>query len=196
MMRKLAFGARDRRAIGFGVAALIALLLAGRGVPALVRATRDARSEAFAALTEARDAERFVNRLRERAGNADTSTADNDGMHGAMLHAVSGAGLASALEASVEEAADSAGVRLTGLRAATVDTTGGALRRVVADATAECDVEGLATLLAVLETGRPVIRIGRLILVVADVAAPPQRPEVLRVEIQVEAIGVLAARTP
>ncbi len=185
----LGMSARDGRAVQFGFVGILVLLLTTRGVPALLSATAEARRDARALEAEVLVAERLL-----RAPVRPPSIVDTSAGQSLAFTASSPGNLASQLAATLGELIDSSGVVVSGLRVDVPDSASAGLVRVVATFGGECDVEGCATLMALVEQERPAIRIARLRLVAGDVGASAALPERLQFEVIADALGRVTAR--
>ena len=175
----------DRRALLLGFAAVLSLWTVLRGAPWLIRSTAEAREDVRVLRTSLGRYERLRNAARQTS--TDTARAAEE-----FVFAASSSGaLASALTASLGEAAESAHVSLGALRADLPDSASASLSRVVATLNGDCDVEGCAVLLALLEQHRPSIRVARLRIVAGDVTGASATAERLQFEIVADALGRL-----
>ncbi|MGH7337526.1 MAG: type II secretion system protein GspM [Myxococcota bacterium] len=64
------------------------------------------------------------------------------------------------------------------------DSAAGVFHRVALHAELEGDLGGIARLLRVVETATPLLSVTSLTIAAPEPASPPQRPEILRVELQ------------
>jgi type II secretion system (T2SS) protein M len=191
-MKVFELSARDRRTAITGATGLVLLLGAARGLPALRawEARERARGAAIAAeLSAARAARRDLPRIRDslRARLARYATLDS-----AFIVARSPSDGAAALASTLEELADDASFRITGLQVRADTAAGAGLARVGIRVTGIGDVGGVADLVRAIEgSDRPLLAIRDLAIVQQDPTAAGTKPEALRVDLLVEGMCVI-----
>jgi hypothetical protein len=184
----LSVGRRERRMLIVGTLACGAIAATGRGIP-LWRAWSAMR------LSEAADAERQLKVASDAVQNAQvieeearhTSTlaqADDS----TLIHGVTPAAAGAALVVLLGVRADSNhfGITSASVRADTGFAHGFARARVRLSATA--DVRGLTRFLASVEARAPLIAVRELTISQSDPAAANDHPEMLRIELTLEAL--------
>jgi type II secretion system (T2SS) protein M len=191
------FVARDRRALVGGAIIVAALAVGARGVPAWRRWHDGARLEAAAARAE-------LDRVRASLGQA-RLVADSLRARRSRLRAVEPVLLAPAaipvaaaeLATVISSTATATGVRVASMQPrseqrdsiAHAGVDGDRLRRIGVRIDAIGDVRGLARMLAALERGPLLMAVRSLTISQADVGAPHDRAEILRIELLVDALA-------
>lgn len=180
---------RDRRVLAAGAMVVCTLVALGRGVPALVSATRThgERAERLsaelalseAALRGAKQGEAAMRQLRERLVLADS----------AILRSTSHPAAGAELTALFSEAAKGAeapisSVQLAGERG----TSRSAFARVSLRASLSCDLASLALLLHSIESGPLLVAVRELNVVSPVTGAAQARSTLLQAELVVEAL--------
>jgi hypothetical protein len=212
---RTAGGARERRTLAIGAAAVLGILALGRGVPAW-RATLEGRRQGATEL--------HAERVRaERALSTHAALRDTLAARGKRLTAVSATLLPGnqegaagrALAAMVSGAATGAEVRLTttavlgqdaretgrramgevaGARQGQTPARGrrdrAMLETVAVRAVGTGDIRGIATLLHALEHGPMRLRVRSVAITQPDVAAGDERAESLQIDLVVEGLAV------
>jgi len=191
-MKMLGLSARDRRTAIAGLIGVMLLLGSARGLPA-VRAWEGrerARGAALAAeLSAARAARRDLPRIRDslRVRLARYATLDST-----FIVARSPSDGAAALASTLEELADGASFRITGLQVRVDTAIVAGLARVGIRVTGIGDVRGVAELLRAIEgSDRPVLVIRELAIAQQDPTAAGTKAEALRVDLLVEGMCVI-----
>lgn len=192
-MSALTLSPRDRRVLALGAATIGLLFALGRGVPALRRWEREQRAEAAELAAEAARARGSVRAhgvVRDSLKARETRfLALAPLLLGGETPAVAGATLASL----VSGAAAACSVRLGAVQVRADSAGQGVFTRVAVRADAVGDVRGVTGFLAALERGPALLAVRELSVSQSEPAAPPDRPEVLRIELTVEGL-VLSPR--
>lgn len=184
---------RNRRAIAGGGASIVALLIAFRGLPALAAWTTDVRVSARQVVAEAQRARQSIDSLAVLRQRSLRTTRAWQAAESLVVRATSTTALVGALSTHLGALADSLNIRLGDVHSEGIDSSRAPLIAVSLRLSGETDVEGLGGWLRDLELGRPLVRIVRLRVDASDAFAPPSRPERLRFECVVEALGSLGA---
>lgn len=180
--------AKDRRALGAGVALIGSMLVIGRGVPAWRQwedAERLASQESSRRLDGARSAigaHRSVIALRGKI------TRRLDSLSSAYLHAPSAAVAGAALATLMSDMGDESGIRVTSASVRPDSMAKAAFTRVAVRISATGDVEGLADYLRSIESSEQLLAVRELSVAQTDPAAPDSRAEALRFEVLVEGL--------
>jgi len=178
--------ARDRRALAIGAAAIVALTVLGRGLPALLSWERE-----MATVAEERGAE--LARAHVQIARAEIFQ-DSARAHGARIVALaplllggdSPATASATLAGIVSGAAARANVRVGALQLHADTATRGAFVRVGVRGEVTGDIAGVMAMLASLEHGPTMLAIRELSITQPEPAATPDHMEALHVELLVE----------
>ena len=177
---------RDRRTLALGTIVISGLLIGGRGIPAWRHWEQAAFARADGAAAElARQRAALVN---ERAMH-DSLIARRkrlDALRSTWLDGDTPAGAGAALASAISNASERAQVTIGALDIRVDSSSSATLVPVYVHATATGDVQGIANLLAALESGPVAVAIRGFSLDAADPGAPPNRAEVLRADLTVE----------
>jgi hypothetical protein len=187
-MMPLQLSTQDRRMLAIGVVAMAVLVGGGRGVPVLLRWTRDRRASAASVVEATARAEASVRHSRETQallGVARTRLAAYDS---ATLTGSSPATAGAALAEIVSDAASDAEITLGSvqLRGDSISRT--ALTRVAARASVSGDLNGIALFLETLEGVPELLAIRELSITQSGQPGVPGQPETLRAELLVEGV--------
>jgi hypothetical protein len=178
---------RDRRALALGGLA-IALALGGlRGLPWLWSHMSKAHDEALARRELLHRAEADLRTLPALQDSAKRLTEGVIGLAPRLLAGASSSEAIAGLSGHLTHLGIAHQARLDRTDPVPDSTAAGDLRRVSMDAVFESDVRGLAGLLAGFATAQPVTNLTRLRVTAADPTATGRGPEVLRIEVRVEA---------
>jgi hypothetical protein len=189
MMSKLGLSARDRRTLTIGSFAIAFLVVVARGIPALRSWDADRKAEAYSAaqrLASLRDGLAMLPTLRDSLRlRRDRLVA----LESSLLVGASPSAIAANLASELEDLADDNAVKVTALqlRADTVAT--GGLARVDVRFTGIADVYGLAGFLRAAESDSTLLVVRDLSVAQAEPTAADGRPEALRVDMLLAAIG-------
>lgn len=190
MRRVLA--SRDLRTLLAGAGTCLALAFTARGMPALLRWTRDVRSAAAQTVAERARARESI----ARAGLTAESLRARNGRYLALapqlLDGETAAGAGGALAALVSAGAASNDVRLGSVQIRADTGSPGVFTRISVRADVTGDVHGLAGLLATIEKGPPLLAIREISLAQPEPAAGDDRPEALRAELVIEGLMLTA----
>ena len=193
MIGNVGLSQRDRRTLVLGVCIISLLVFGARGLPAL-RAWEANR------LAEARTAAEQLARLRAgrsmlpelraslRAARERLASLDSTLLSGANPPAI-----AARLASMLEDFADENAVRITALQLRSDSLTKGQLARVAVRLTGITDVAGLAGLLRAVEGDATPLVVEELSVSQGEPAAPETKPEMLRLDVLVGAIGLVRA---
>ena len=181
-------GGRDRRALWLGGAVIAASLVGARGVPALIRAERDAIEAARATQAEAVRARSSVGSAEVVRDSLRARNARYLALAPLLLDGDTPAGAAAALSAVVSLAAGASGVRMGSVQLRLDSAGGKAFTRVAVRTDVTGDIEGITGMLAALERGPELLLIRELAITQSDPAAGDDRPEALRMELVVEGL--------
>ena len=185
---------RDRTTLLAGAGVVAAILLFGRGVPALQRWQSERLSEAEAA----RDR---LGVLRAGAESSallrDSVAARGRRLNSTRARLLSGATVeaaAASLASVVEKTGRENGVDVMTVSLRPDSVRRGAFARVAVHLSAEGDVDGLADLLYALESSDRLLAVRALSVTQTDPTANEARPETLRLELTVEALARVAPK--
>ncbi|MFL5560837.1 MAG: type II secretion system protein GspM [Gemmatimonadaceae bacterium] len=191
-----ALSSRDRRVLAIGVLMCFTLVVGTRGVPTLLRWTRETRANATQLSDEAARAQRSVEDAARTRDSLAIRRAQYSAITPRLLEGETAAGAGAVLASLVSSIAAESNVRLGSvqIKADTAHADAFVAIRVHADVIG--DVSGLATMLAALERGRTLVAVRELSLAQPDLAAGDDRPEALRGELTVEGLMANPARAP
>lgn len=189
MISSLGLSQRDRRTLVVGATVVSSLVVLARGMPAIRSWEADqlARAQAAAqALAVLRGGRAILPALRDsvRARRARLAALDSTVLSGASPSAI-GAALASALE----DIADDNALKISALQLRPDSVAVGGLARVEVRIIGVVDVTGLAGMLRDIEGGQTSMLVRDLSVSQPDPAASDAKPEALRIDILVAAIG-------
>ena len=184
----LALSPRDRRALAIGAVSIGSLVIVGRVGPAwrdwqhaVVASANDA------ARTEARD-DVLARNARAIHDSLAARQARLTALAAAWLTGDSPAAAGAGLAAVITRAATDAAMTLGALDIHTDSAAQSPFVPVHVRASVSVDIQGLVTLLAALDRGPVVVNVASLDVQAGDPAAPPQRAEVLRADLTIEAL--------
>ncbi|HXT16507.1 MAG TPA: GspMb/PilO family protein [Gemmatimonadaceae bacterium] len=185
---------RDRRILIVGVAVIGGLTVTAKGVPAALAWQRD-RVDSAAVFSErlalARASVRQLPALRDslRARQARVAALDTTLITGASAAAAAGT-----LASLVEDFASDLDVKANAIqiRADTLSRPG--LTRVGVRLIGVCDVAGLAAFLRTIETDARAMSVRDLAVTQPDPAGPDAKPEMLRVDVGVDALALITPK--
>lgn len=186
-----ALSPRDRRTLLLGAAAIVAILLGSRGVPAYLRWTEERRAAAEEMVAEATRAE---NDLRVLGAMADSLEARRDrvvALGPAIVDGDSPAAAGAALSSVLASAAAGAGVRLGAVQVSADTAAAGTFRRVGARTDVTGDLSGIARFLSSLERAPELLAVREVAITQPDAGGAPDRPEALRLELSVEGLALV-----
>jgi hypothetical protein len=191
MISKLGLSSRDRRTLTIGSFAIASLIVVARGIPALRSWDADRKAEAYSAaqqLASLRDGLVMLPTLRDSLRLRRDRLA---ALESNLLFGASPSAIAASLASELEDLADDNAVKVTALqlRADTVAT--GGLARVDVRLTGIADVYGLAGFLRAAESDSTLLVVRDLSVSQAEPTAADGRPEALRVDMLVAAIGTM-----
>jgi hypothetical protein len=191
MISKLGLSSRDRRTLTIGSFAIASLIVVARGIPALRSWDADRKAEGYSAaqrLASLRDGLVMLPTLRDSLRLRRDRLA---ALESNLLFGASPSAIAASLASELEDLADDNAVKVTALqlRADTVAT--GGLARVDVRLTGIADVYGLAGFLRAAESDSTLLVVRDLSVSQAEPTAADGRPEALRVDMLVAAIGTM-----
>lgn len=193
MTASLGISDRDRRTLLVGATAVCALLVISRGIPALQRWNELQTSQATAiadVVSRTRSGAATSRSLRDSlaARRALFASLDSSLIIGPTTSSVA-AGLSSILEQLAEQ--NSVRVSTLQMRGDSVPVDG--LIRTSVRLTGTTDVAGLAGFLRAVEGGDALLVVRELTVTQPEPAASDAKPEALRVDVVVEALGAVRA---
>jgi hypothetical protein len=194
MISKLELSSRDRRTLTIGSFAIASLIVVARGIPALRSWDADRKAEGYSAaqrLASLRDGLVMLPTLRDSLRLRRDRLA---ALESNLLCGASPSAIAASLASELEDLADDNAVKVTALqlRADTVAT--GGLARVDVRLTGIADVYGLAGFLRAAESDSTLLVVRDLSVSQAEPTAADGRPEALRVDMLVAAIGTIKSK--
>jgi hypothetical protein len=194
MISKLGLSSRDRRTLTIGSFAIASLIVVARGIPALRSWDADRKAEGYSAaqrLASLRDGLVMLPTLRDSLRLRRDRLA---ALESNLLFGASPSAIAASLASELEDLADDNAVKVTALqlRADTVAT--GGLARVDVRLTGIADVYGLAGFLRAAESDSTLLVVRDLSVSQAEPTAADGRPEALRVDMLVAAIGTIKSK--
>jgi hypothetical protein len=194
MSSKLGLSARDRRTLTIGSFAITSLVVVARGIPALRSWDADRKAEAYSAaqqLASLRDGLVMLPTLRDslRVRRARLAALESDLLFGASPSAI-----AANLASELEDLADDNAVKVTALQLRADTVAIGGLAHVDVRLTGIADVYGLAGFLRAAESDSTLLVVRDLSVSQAEPTAADGRPEALRVDMLVAAIGTMKNR--
>lgn len=189
--------ARNRRAISLGGTAIILVVGASRGAPALAEWSHGAVQSAREVVDEAERARQAVAGRRALEDTMNVRSARYLALAPVLLDGASAATAGATLASLVSGAAAASNARL-----GSVQVNGGASRdsasdksrtfaRVSVRATLTADVRGLSGFLLALERGPTLLAIEELSVTQAEPAADRSRPEQLQVDLVVAGLALV-----
>lgn len=178
---------RDRRALFAGLAVIAALVVGFRGGPAWVSWRSTERDFASVAIQNTRTVQAVIGEFPETVDSLEARTARFRSSANRVLVAATTNEATRALEAVVTSQARQAGVRVDGMRTRSQGGDSLYLVRVLIDAEAVGDVEGVTGWLGALETGSPYLAVRHLSVEPEAPDAGDDRAETLVVRLTVEA---------
>lgn len=184
----VALSSRDRRTAIVGMAAFVAILGVGRGLPAWKRwdamaRDRAERMHALAAISA--DSGVRLAALREAVRVEERRAA---GVRAAFLDGDTPGEAAALLAGGLTTGAEDVGVRITNVQLQPDTGFVGGTARVGLRLAGSGDVRGLTAFLRDTEAGTPLVRVIELTVSQSDPGAGPGQPEMLRFELGLEAL--------
>jgi len=185
---------RDRRTLVAGAAIVAALVLGAKGIPAWLAWTRATRDEAREMVAEAARARASVEGATPTRDSLAVRYKRYLALAPRLLDATTPAGGGAALSSVVAGAAAGASAKVASIQIRADSAGPAAFTRVAVRADVVCDVRGLVAMLAALERGQLLVTVPELAVTSPDPGAGDDRPEMLHVQLLVEAL-VLNRRT-
>lgn len=187
--------ARDRRVAVSGAVMVGCLVAIARGVPVYEEWERDRQAvvaDAASELEKGRDAlenaGRIADSLRARRSLVQREEAR-------LLSASSPAALAAALAARLELDADDAGDKVNSIQLRADTVVRHPLNRIGVRLSLNGDVRGLAAFIRLVEVDSAIAVVRELTVTQPEPAGPETKPEVLRIDVLVEALGIIRDRS-
>lgn len=178
---------RDRRTLALGATIIGALVISARVLPAWRRWQTSAQAAAHdAALAIARSRSQLLGR-REVHDSLVVRRARLVALRGEWLEGDTPAAAGAELAGEVSNAGERAGVTVGAMDIRVDSGAGSAFWPVRVQTSATGDIQGIVNLLAGIESDRIDLSIRTLSIDAANVAAPPNQPEILRADFIVEA---------
>ncbi|MGQ0646692.1 MAG: GspMb/PilO family protein [Gemmatimonadaceae bacterium] len=182
--------ARDRRALLLGLLVIGGLWAALRGVPWLAAWRAREIDRAVALRAQASRAAVVLAQVARPAGTLAASA----GFDALVFQARTLAEASSELAALITEHAEAMGVQLSVLEPRVDSAQNSPLSRVRVRCEGQSDIAGVAGLLALIESEERVLRVPRLAVVASNPQDEDTVPELLRIEIVVEAMVLVTTR--
>jgi hypothetical protein len=185
---------REQRVLLIGGGIVLALIVLGRGIPALLRWHAESRST----VSELRGQ---VARATQLVGTA-TAVRDSATMRGhrlialapLLLDGTTSSAATATLASLVSGAAAKANIRLGSLQLAVDSSHGGTFTRISVHGNATGDIRGLSALLTQLERGPTLLAVRQLSIFQSDPTTPPDQAETLQVEFVIEGLSLAPHR--
>ena len=189
----LALSARDRRTLAMGAGAITALLSVARGLPALRSWNAAQRSYASQTARELRALQEGMAALPALRDSLAARRRRLSALDSEMLAGASIAELSAAVATRIEAMADEHSLKVTALQLRSDSVPIDGLARAHVRLTAVADVEGFAGFLRGIEGGAAPLVVEELGVSQPDPAADSLKPEMLRVDLLVAALGAVAS---
>lgn len=194
LLTRLVPRARDRRALGAGLALIGTVTLIGRGVPAWRQWEQTAVVAAGESAHRLRGAQTDIHAHQSVVALRATLTKRLDSLSGAYLTAPSTAVAGAALATLISDYGAESGVRVTSAAVRPDSSRKTAFTRIAVRVSATGDVEGLADYLRSIESSEQLLAVRELSVAQAEPSAPDSRAEALRFEFLVEGLVRIEAR--
>ena len=185
---------RDRRVLTVGAISCAALAMGARGIPALMRWTRDSRAAAAQLVGEEARARTSIARAAETRDTLAARNARYLALAPRLLDGETAAGAGGTLASIVSGAATASNVRLGSVQIRADSTRRGAFTSVAVRADLTGDIRGISEMLATLEKGPALLAVRELSITQPEPAAGDDRAEVLRAEVVVEGLMLTPRR--
>ena len=189
-------GPRDRRVLAIGLIACTALVGGARGLPAVLRWTRETRATAVQRGVAAAQADRSVVTATTTRDSLAAQYARYLALAPRLLEGETTAGAGGSLASLVTGAAATSNVRLGSVQIRADTTKTGAFTPVSVRVDLTSDIQGLSTLLATLERGQVFLSVRELSISQPEPSAGDDRVEALRAELVVEGLMLNRTRGP
>ena len=180
--------ARDRKVLVIGAAACLTLIGATRGLPMLLRWTRDARASAAQLDAEATRARASVVHAKETRDSLGARNERYLELATRLLDRQTSAGAGGSLASLVSDAAAETNVRLGSVQIRADTNVANAFTHLMVHADLTGDIRGLANMMATLEKGPTLLAIREMAISQPELAAGDERAEVLHAELVVEGL--------
>jgi hypothetical protein len=195
MISKLGLSARDRRTLMVGSCAIASLVVVARGIPALRSWDAERTAEAYSTARQLASLQDGLEMLPTLRDSVRARQARLHALESGLLFGASASAIAANLASELEDLADDNAVKVTALqlRADTVATAG--LARVDVRITGVADIYGLAGFLRAAESDSALLVVRDLSVSQSDPTAADGKPEALRMDMLVAAIGTIKNKT-
>lgn len=187
-MSILAMSRRDRRALGGGIATVVAAVLAFRGIPAVTRWTAAQRQTARREIMDAADSRRATRAFPWMRDSARARRLRLSALDSVFLPATEPALAAAALTAELSDDAEQTGVAVAVVQAEPLTSGDSTLRRVRARLTVSGRLDGVMRFLVFVEAGTPLLTIRELAIAQHSGQPAAGRGENLRADLLVEGL--------
>jgi hypothetical protein len=185
---------RDRRVLLIGAIAVTAILVGGRGVPALLAFTGEERRHAEEATARAARSEWLAHNANALSHALERSRGELARHESAFVAGTTGNAASANLAQIVSDAVAESDARLGAIRADADSTVArGDVAHVVAHASITGDLESIATVLRTLEQGPPVLVISELSIAATQPNVPHDQAEQLQAELVVDGLYLPSA---
>ena len=192
----LAISRRDQRTLGVGAFTIAMLMVVSRGVPAIRTWDSERVSEAreiAAQLASVRIGRRQASALRDSLAVRRARLASIDSTLGT---GTSPSAVAAALASTLEDLSDRNAIKVTALQIRADSVARGGMARVEVRLSGITDVSGLAGFLAAVEAGPTPVVVRELDVSQPEPAAADSKPEALRIDVLVSAVGIVKGDGP
>jgi hypothetical protein len=180
--------ARDQSVLAIGITVCAALIVGTRGLPALLRWTRDTRASAAQLGAEVARARESIARSRETRDSLAVCNERYLAFAARLLDQQTAAGAGGSLASLVSEAAATSNVRVGTVQIRADTTNVNAFMHVTVRADLTGDIRGLARMLATLENGETLLAVRATSISQPELGTGDDRAEVLRAELVVEGL--------
>lgn len=187
-MTTIPISRRDRRVLIAGIAVVVSLLVAVRGLPALQRWQLESHESARALSQELASVRATVARMRLTHDSLAARQQRFIALAPLLLRGESPATGGAMLASVISTAATAASVRLGPVQVRADTTSRGAFSRVGVRAEITGDVRGVLAFLSILERGPTLIAVRELTISQVEPAAATDRAEALHVALLVDAL--------
>jgi len=187
---------RDRRVIQAGIGIILALFAAFRAGPAWWRWRTTAVDEATEVGSRAASERNALTIFPVAVDTLEARNARFASIGPLLAVATDSAKAIVAMSDFLADAARSATIRLDSVRASAASATTQRLKRLVIDARATGDINGLASLLNILERSPKLVVIRRVRVDPSNIDNPPDQPELLAIQLKLEGLALITGRAP
>ncbi|HEX9485266.1 MAG TPA: type II secretion system protein GspM [Gemmatimonadaceae bacterium] len=181
--------AKDRKALGVGLALIGTMLILGRGVPAWKAWEQSVRLVLDHNLSQLDAARAAISAHQSVVAQRGKTTQRLDSLSSAYIHAASITVASAALAILVSDVGNESGIRITSATVRPDSATKAAFARIAVRISATGDIQGLADFLSGIETSDELLAVRELSVAQAEPAAPDSRAEALRFDVLVEGLA-------